>query len=439
MGLVLLLSLFLQTATTPPVVYLVTLEDEPITPASVRFITRALKEASQARASCLVVQLDTPGGLVKSTRQLVRRFLQSPIPVVVYVAPTGARAASAGVFITLAAHVAAMAPGTYIGAAHPVMLGGSAPAEPDTGTVDPLSEKILNDAIAWARALARLRGRNAAWAARAVRESQTLTAEEAHTLGVIDILAPDVQALLDTLNGRTPSLNGHPVTLRTHGASLHVVEPWWGERLLAALADPNVAFLLLILGFYGLLFEFYTPGWGIPGTLGAIALMLGFYGLSILPINYVGLALLLLGLILLVAEAVVPGFGLLTLGGIVAIILGGLMLVESPMGFPGLSPTLLIPVALASGIISLFLIHHVWKAQRQPSHMGDADIIGVRARAGEDFTREGSLYRGYVFVHGEWWKAVSPQPIHRNQMVCILARHDLTLHVEPCEPNPASP
>jgi len=430
--LLLWLMLLPMPAQAPaPVVYRLALEDEPITPATFRFIRRGLREATENRAVCLVIEMDTPGGLVEATRDIVQLFLRSPIPVVVYVTPPGARAASAGVFITLAAHVAAMAPGTHIGAAHPVQLGGGPAAPPDTARVDPMSEKILNDAVAWARALAQYRGRNADWAARAVSESQTLTAREAVAQNVVDLLAPSLDSLLVLLDGRNVALDGQSVTLQTAGATVHTIERWWGERILAALSNPNIAFLLLMLGFYGLLFELYTPGWGIPGTLGAIFLMLGFYGLSILPVNYVGLALLVLGLGMLVAEAFVPSFGLLTVGGVVCLILGGLMLVESPMGFPKVSAVLVVPVALATALIVLFLLGNALRIQRRPARVGDETLIGQQAVAREDFVPEGDHFQGYVFIHGEWWRACSTAPVRAGQPVRIERREGLCLWVSP--------
>ncbi|MDQ7039626.1 MAG: nodulation protein NfeD [Rhodothermus sp.] len=432
----LLLWLFLggQSPTVSPIVYRLVLEDEPITPATVRFIRRGLREATENGAVCLTIEMDTPGGLVEATRDIVQLFLQSPIPVVVYITPPGARAASAGVFITLAAHVAAMAPGTHIGAAHPVQLGGGAATPPDTAQVDPMAEKILNDAVAWARALAQYRGRNADWAARAVSESQTLTAREAVSLNVVDLVAPSLDSLLVLLDGRKVVLDGETILLQTADARVHTVRRWWGERILAALSNPNIAFLLLMLGFYGLLFELYTPGWGIPGTLGAIFLMLGFYGLSILPVNYVGLGLLILGLGMLVAEAFVPSFGLLTVGGVVCLILGGLMLVESPMGFPQVSAALVVPVALATALIALFLLSNALRIQRRPARVGDETLIGQLATAREDFIPEGDHFGGYVFVHGEWWRACSSVPIQAGQSVRIERREGLCLWVSPESP-----
>ncbi|SHK88464.1 NfeD family protein [Rhodothermus profundi] len=422
--------------TAAPEVYWLVLEDEPITPATVRFIRRGLREAVDQGAACLVIEMDTPGGLVDATRDIVQLFLRSPIPIVVYVSPPGARAASAGVFITLAAHVAAMAPGTHIGAAHPVQLGGGPATLPDTARVDPMSEKILNDAVAWARALAQYRGRNADWAARAVSESQTLTAREAVARNVVDFLAPSRDSLLILLDGQKVILDGQTTILQTADATVRTVERWWGERILAALSNPNIAFLLLMLGFYGLLFELYTPGWGIPGTLGAIFLMLGFYGLSILPVNYVGLALLVLGLGMLVAEAFVPSFGLLTVGGVVCLILGGLMLVESPMGFPRVSAALVVPVALATALIALFLLGHALRIQRRPARVGDETLIGRQAIVREDFAPEGDHFRGYVFIHGEWWQACSSEPVRAGQTVRVEERKGLCLWVTPVASSP---
>ncbi|WP_272481624.1 NfeD family protein, partial [Rhodothermus marinus] len=268
-------------------------------------------------------------------------------------------------------------------------------------------------------------------AARAVSESQTLTAREAVAQNVVDLLAPSLDSLLVLLDGRKVTLDGQTVTLQTAGATVHTIERWWGERILAALSNPNIAFLLLMLGFYGLLFELYTPGWGIPGTLGAIFLMLGFYGLSILPVNYVGLALLVLGLGMLVAEAFVPSFGLLTVGGVACLILGGLMLVESPMGFPKVSAALVVPVALATALIALFLLGNALRIQRRPARVGDETLIGQQAVAREDFTPEGDHFQGYVFIHGEWWRACSTAPVRAGQPVRIDRREGLCLWVSP--------
>jgi len=282
--------------------------EAPITPVTANFIERAIREADEAHAACLVIELDTPGGLMESTRQIVKNMLASSVPIVVYVSPRGARAASAGVFITLASHVAAMAPATHIGAAHPVQIGGSPGQSPQKEENDAeqegggvMEDKIVNDAKAWARSLAELRGRNADWAEAAVTQSESIPSTEALDLNVIDYLADDLIDLLDMIDSLEVQTQTGSVSLRTANAPVQAVEMWWGEKILSILSDPNLAFLLLMLGFYGILFEFYTPGWGIAGTTGAICLVLAFFGLAVLPINYAGLVLIIISAGLFVA------------------------------------------------------------------------------------------------------------------------------------------
>ena len=294
-----------------PVVVRVRLDNEAITPVVAHFIERALREAEEANAQCLVIELDTPGGLLDSTQRIVKDIVGSPVPVVVYVSPSTARAASAGVFITLASHVAAMAPGTRIGAAHPVEMGGlpitppnptQQPSEKeDEGApktvpaASPMEEKIVNDTKAWARGLAKLRNRNAEWAERAVEKSESIIASEAVEQQVVDLIAADLASLLKQIDGREITLQAgtaheHTVQLRTTDAEIVTVEQWWGEKLLGVISNPNVALLLMMFGVYGILHELFSPGWGISGTLGVISLVLAFFGLSVLPINYAGLA-----------------------------------------------------------------------------------------------------------------------------------------------------
>ncbi len=425
----------LRVETRGPVFHM-RLDDEPITPVTARYIERALREAASARAACLVLELDTPGGLVTSTQRIVKDILGSRVPVVVYVAPPGARAASAGVFITLASHVATMAPGTHIGAAHPVSIGGmpgTPPADTTSGRQQGgvMEEKILNDAVAWARSLAELRGRNAEWAALAVSESRSITATEAVAENVVDLVAADLDALLVQIDGREVELPGGRVeVLRTAGAEIRTMPMWWGEQLLAVLSNPNVAFLLLMFGFYGVLFEFYTPGWGVGGTLGAICLVLGFFGLAVLPINYAGLALLALGLGLFVAEAFFTSFGALTLGGVVCVVLGGLMLVDSPGGMLRVSATVVVPVALATAAITVFLVGSVVKAMRGRVQTGVEGMLGSEALAHEAFVPAEGRYHGMILTHGELWKAISAAPVAQGDAVEITGRDGLTLFVE---------
>lgn len=423
-----------------PLVLQIRLENEAISPITARFIERAIQQAERERATCLVIVLDTPGGLVDSTRSVVKSILRSEAPVVVYVAPSGARAASAGVFITLAGHVAAMAPGTNIGAAHPVQIGGlpgSPPPRPeekkDDGTAapakSPVDEKIVNDTVAWARSLAELRGRNAEWAARAVKDSVSASASEAVREKAVDLLADDLDDLLAKITGREVTVPSGTVRLSTANAQIRTIEMWWGERVLAVLSNPNVAFLLLIFGFYGILFELYTPGWGVAGTLGVICLVLAFLGLAVLPINYVGLVLIAVALALFVAEVFVTSYGALTLGGVVCLVLGGMTLVDSPTGFVGISLKVLIPVAVATAGITFFLVGSIVKAHRGRVQTGGEALIGAEAVATENFVPDDTQHSGMVRAHGELWKARSPVPVTAGQLLEIQERQGLTLIV----------
>jgi membrane-bound serine protease (ClpP class) len=434
-----------------PAVLKIQLSNEAITPVTARFIIRAIRQAEEQRASALVIVLDTPGGLVDSTREIVSGILHSKVPVVVYVAPAGSRAASAGVFITMSAHVAAMAPGTTIGAAHPVQIGGlpgSPPQQPSQPPAErqtdekkddktqprvttPMEDKIVNDTVAWARALAEMRGRNADWAARAVKESVSVPASEAVKENAVDFIAEDINDLLAKLEGREVNLIAGKVKLQVAGAELRSQEMWWGERVLALLANPTLAFLLLIFGFYGILFELYTPGWGVGGTVGIICLVLGFFAMSVLPINYVGLALIAIALALFVAEAFVTSFGFLTLGGVICLILGGVMLVDSPAGFMRIPLWTLIPVALATAAITFFLAGSILKAHRAPLLTGSETISGTKAVADEAFVAAGELYTGLARTHGELWKAVSTTPIAAGDKLIVESREGLTLRVRP--------
>ena len=430
-------------------------QDQPITPATVRYIRRALNEAHLNNARCLVIELDTPGGVLKSTQEIVRDILASEIPVVVYVSPSGGRAASAGMFITLAGHVAAMAPGTRIGAAHPVQIGklpfpqpeSPRPPPPDTDEdISPspespesaptaIEEKILNDTVAWARSLAELHGRNAEWAAMAVSDSRVLVASEAVKEGVVDLLATDLSSLLSELDGREVFVlkgqsRSQSVRLRTTDAVVRTVEMWWGERILAVISTPNIALVLLIFGFYGILFELYSPGWGVAGTLGAVSLVLGFFGLSVLPINYAGLVLVFLALGMFVAEAFVTSFGALTVGGIVCLIVGGTMLVDSPAGFLRVSMEVIAPIAVATALISIFLVSGVVRVHRARVQTGRENLIGLEAVARDTFQAVEGEYVGPVLVHGELWQAHSPNPVASGEHVHIKDLQGLTLHVE---------
>ena len=339
----------------------------------------------------------------------------------------------------MASHVAAMAPATHIGAAHPVSIGGMpgtpSPQDENAGEQEErpgvMEEKVLNDAVAWIRSLAELRGRNAGWAASAVTDSESITASEALELGVIEILAAGRNDLLRALDGREVALESGTVTLRTAGVSIREVEMWWGERLLGVLSNPNIAFLLLMLGFYGILFEFYTPGWGVAGTIGAVSLVLAFFGLAVLPINYAGLMLIFLGLGMFVAEAFFTSFGALTLGGAVCLILGGIMLVDTPVRLMRVSTAVVVPVALATALIAFFLITRVVQTHRKRVQTGDEVLSGEQAIAQEAFAAKPDGYQGFVMYRGELWRAVSPKPVSHRELVRLVDRKGLTLHVDP--------
>jgi membrane-bound serine protease (ClpP class) len=464
-----------------PLVLTCRLDDQPITRGVDRYFRRAIREAEDRGAECLVIMLDTPGGLLESTRSIVKEMLATRTCVVVYVFPPGGRAASAGVFITLASHVAAMAPGTTIGAAHPVQVGGLPLAPPsqeppslpgkesgresgkdedeDKGSgkdedmkqkteeseprpeasprpeslnpKTPMEEKILNDTVSWARALATLRHRNADWAARAVKESISVTADEALREKVVDLEADNLDDLLKKLDGREVSLLQGPRKLSTAGAEVEEIPMGWGEGVLGILSEPTVAFLLLMFGFYGVLFELHSPGWGVGGTLGVICLLLAMFGLSLLPVNYLGLVLILVSLLLFAAEVFVTSFGALTLAGIACLVLGGLMLVDSPVGFSRVSPLAVVPVAVATGLIVVFLLGNVVRTHRRRPQTGDQGLIGSQVEACDDFARRGERYAGTVFVHGEWWKATSDAPVAAGQACRVEDRRGLLLAVKP--------
>jgi membrane-bound serine protease (ClpP class) len=423
------------------------LENEAITPVVAQFLERAIKQAEEQRAQSLVVELSTPGGYLDATERIVTTMFDSPVPIVVYVSPSGARSASAGVFVTMAAHVAAMAPATHIGAAHPVQLGmpselpgthkqprdeeqeaSETPPQPSV-----MEQKILNDTVARARAIAEYRGRNAEWAAAAVAENRVDIAKDALAKGVVDIVAKDVNDLLEQIDGRSVTVKRggieQTVQLHTKASQIRTLEMWWGEKVLAVISNPNVAMLLLMFGVYGILYELYSPGWGVSGTLGVVSLVLAFFGLSVLPINYAGLALVAVALCLFAAEAFVTSYGALTVSGIVCLILGGTMLVDTPHEFLRVSQSVLIPIAVATGLIVAFLLSSVVKAQRSRVLTGGEGLIGLHGTAPDKFSPRDDHYEGQVFVRGEIWRAVSAEPIASGQAIEVDKRQGLTLTV----------
>jgi membrane-bound serine protease (ClpP class) len=393
--------------------------DGVISPVTVRLIGSAIDRARAEGAPALVILLDTPGGLERSMRSIVQLLLSAEIPVIVYVAPTGARAASAGVFITMAAHVAAMAPATNIGAAHPVAIGGGVDKES--------MKKIENDAAAFVRTVALERGRNAAWAEKAVRESVSITEREAVRLKVVDLVAASLPELLDRLDGRVVKTTRGPVTLATRGAPVRAIEVGFRDRLLAVISDPNVAYVLMMLGMLGLFFELSTPGAILPGVIGGISLILAFFAFQSLPINYAGLLLILLGIALLLAEIKVVSHGILAAGGIVAMALGSLMLFDAPeLGFR-ISWWVIGPTVAATGGLFLFVLTAGVRALARRPRTGASGLVGHAAVARGRLAPEGQ-----VAVQGELWRAVSGgQTIEDGTPVRIVAVQGLTLTVVP--------
>lgn len=413
----------------------------PITPASSEHLTRALDSAKAKGAVLLVLRLDTPGGLDSATREMIGAILASPVPVAAYVAPSGARAASAGTFLIYASHLAAMAPGTNLGAATPVSIGpeGPPPRQPNAGqdtgppsSAESLRSKVMQDAAAYLRSLAQLRGRNAEWAAKAVLRAESLSADEALRLKVIDLVAEDVDGLLRQADGRRVHLAGGDKTLALADAQVYRIERSWQNRLLGAIADPNVAVILLMLGFYGLVFEFYNPGVAFPGVAGLICLLLGAYGLHLLPVNYVGIVLMAVGAAFMVAEAFFPTFGALGVGGVIAFAAGALMLVD-PEELPELAVSwqVVIPLAVFSALLLFATGALALKARRRPSVAGTAAMIGTAVEALEDFADT-----GWVVAGGERWRAVSRVPLHRGERARILRVDGLTLEIEPLKGDP---
>jgi membrane-bound serine protease (ClpP class) len=405
-------------------VYVIKVEGT-INPATAEYISSSIKKAMEEGAECLVIELDTPGGLLESTRSIVKSILSAEIPVVVFVYPSGARAGSAGVFITLSAHIAVMAPGTNIGAAHPVGIGGMG----DTSKV--MEQKITNDAAAFVRTIAEKRNRNVKWAERAVRESISSTETEALKDSVIDLIAKDLKDLLDKIDGRKVKINSEEKILRTKDAKVKFVEMNWREKLLALISDPNIAYILLLLGIYGILFELYNPGAIFPGVIGAICLILAFYSLQALPINYAGLALIVLGIILLLLEIKIVSNGLLTIGGAISLLLGSIMLINSPFELMQISLTVIITAVALTVLFFLFAIGMALKAQRRKPTTGKEALVGERGIALTKFKPASNGWAtGQVRVHGEIWKAISQDAINPNEEIVVRGVEGLTLKVE---------
>jgi membrane-bound serine protease (ClpP class) len=392
--------------------------DDVINPVSAEYITESLQDAIQQEAQALIIQLDTPGGLDKSMRLIIKEMLSSPIPIIVYVAPSGSRAASAGTFITLAAHVAAMAPGTNMGAAHPVAVGSGEMGKE-------MAEKVTNDAAAYIKSIAEQRGRNVEWAEKAVRESVSASETEALQQKIIDLIALDLNDLLAQLHGRKVVTPAGERLLQTEGVMLRHVEMSLRQRLLSMLADPNVAYMLLMLGAAGLFFEISTPGVVLPGVIGAISLLLGLYALQLLPVNYAGLALVALAIIMFVAEVTVVSYGALTIGGIIAMILGSLMLFDVPPPLPGLSLWVVVPSTLLVAAFFVFLAGAALKTLSQRPYSGRE---GLLRKVGVALTPIDQK-QGKVFVAGERWDAHSDELVATGDEVEVVGLQGMTLLV----------
>ncbi|MDP3848378.1 MAG: nodulation protein NfeD [Pseudomonas sp.] len=424
-----------------------------IAPASADYVIRGLARAVDEGAQLVLLNIDTPGGLDTSMRDIIKAILASPLPVVSFVAPSGARAASAGTYILYASHIAAMAPGTNLGAATPVQIGGlpglpTPPATPEPPAKpgeqsqpasgapnDAMSKKQINDAAAYIRGLAQLRGRNVEWAEQAVREGFSLSAEEALRLKVIDYLASDLRDLLKQLHGKTLSVGGQPVQLHTEGAVLIEYLPDWRSRLLAVISNPSVALILLMVGIYGLFFELMNPGTAVPGVLGGICLLLGLYALQLLPVNYAGVALLLLGLVFMAAEAFMPSFGVLGIGGVVAFVAGALILIDTEVPGFGIPLGLIVTLALVSALLIGGLLGMALKARRRLLVSGDAGLVGSLARVAG--LQAGDSLAGWVQLQGENWQVRSRTPLQPGQQVRVLARDGLLLDVVAADDQPA--
>ena len=391
-----------------------------ITAPSAKYVLESLEEARKSGADGMIILLDTPGGLDTAMRDIAKTILNSPIPVIVYVSPSGARAASAGVIIAQAAHVAAMAPGTNIGAAHPVAIGIGA------GEMDKnMSQKIENDAAAYARSIAKIRGRSEEWVEKAVRKSESITADEALKQNVIDVVAPDIKKLLEAIDQKEVTVAGQKKKIITAGAVLNTKKISTRQGILSALSDPNVAYILLLIGLAGLYFELSTPGAILPGVIGGISLLLAFFGMSTLPVSYTGILLILFSIILFIAEIKVMSHGMLTVGGIISLALGSFMLFDTPEPALRISLQVLIPAIVT---ISGFFIVVIWlavKAQMRRHYSGKESMAGGEGVAATDIEREGK-----VFFQGEYWSARSERPILKGAKVRILNVERLILVVE---------
>lgn len=424
-----------------------------IGPATSDFVLRGIEKAEQKGAELVILRMDTPGGLDSAMRQIIKKIVSASVPIVTYVAPSGSRAASAGTYILYASHVAAMAPATNLGAATPVQIGpGALPGGQDeqpekeaskeeteedqeaketkekktSGSA--MEKKMVNDAVAYIKGLARMRGRNEEWAERAVREAESLTAEDAHEQGVIEIIAVDLPNLLEQLDGREVNVLGHSRVLDTDGLTLEVVEPDWRNRLLGIIANPNVAYILMLLGVYGLFFELSNPGNVLPGVAGAICLLLALYAFQVLPVNYAGLALVVIGIGFMIGEVFVPSFGALGIGGAIAFLIGSLILMDTDLEGYTVSIPLVVALTVLSAAFFMTVMTMAVKQRKRGVVSGQEEMLGSIGEAVDAFEETGRIH-----VHGELWKARTSHPVKRGQSVKVQAIDGLTLLIEPLD------
>ena len=424
-------------------IYVSTLKGDIINPIISKHISRSILQAKKEGAVCFVIELDTPGGLLESTREIVKDILNSPIPVIVYVSPTGARATSAGVFITSAAHIAVMAPSTHIGAAHPVSVGTPfSPGEKKDNSSSPskdsnpggmpggdiLSEKIMQDTLAWMSTIGNARGRNVKWLKEAVTQSSSVTEEEALKLGVIDFIAKDLDVLLDEIHGTKLEIGTQKIVLQTRHREIKHLKLSQIEQFLNVVANPNIAYILMMLGMIGLIFELTHPGVIFPGVTGMICLLLAFYSFNTLPVNYTGFFLILFAIVLFIAEIFTPSFGILGLAGLISFVFGSMMLVESGYPFLKISLYLILPTAIVFGSLFFFISYKVLSLHHKKPSTGREGLIGRIGVVDKALTPEGK-----VFIHGELWNAVAldGKTVLKEEKVEVVEVEGLTLKVKP--------
>ncbi len=411
--------------------------DGAIGPASSDYVAKGIAKAAEEKSPMVIIRMDTPGGLDSSMREIIKEILGAPIPIITYVSPSGARAASAGTYILFASHIAAMAPGTNLGAATPVQIGGGSPLSPPSDQDGPDNEtepkaedasasKAVNDSVAYIRSLAELRGRNADWAESAVRASASLSANAALNENVVDLTARDMNELMVKLHGRKVSVNGSDVILDTQNLSRIDILPNWRTKLLGAITNPNIALIFMMIGIYGLLFEFMNPGALYPGTIGAVCLIVGLYALAALPVNYAGIALIILGIALMIGEAFSPSFGILGVGGIIAFIFGATILIDTDVPQFQISWPLLASLAIISLAFVVLVARLAFTSHRRAVVSGREEMIG-KIGIVDDWTGN----RGHIIVHSERWRAASANALDKGQQIRVIGIRGLTLNVEP--------